>query len=90
MPPEFDAVVIGAGLVGSSAALALHRAGRRVLLVEHSGPPKAPDGDARALVLSAASVDVLTELVVWSRLASHSTPIRQIRVRDRGCFGTRE
>jgi len=85
--PEFDAIVIGAGLVGSSAALALHRAGRRVLLIEQSSPPQAPDGDARALVLSAASVEILTELGVWSRLEAHATPIRHIRVSDRGGFG---
>jgi len=34
---EFDAVVVGAGPAGASAALALARAGRRVVLVER-GP----------------------------------------------------
>lgn len=87
MQPEFDAIVIGAGLVGSSAALALHRQQRRVLLIEQSHAPQAPDGDARALVLSAASVEILSELEVWSRLAPHAIPIRHIRVSDRGGFG---
>lgn len=87
MPPEFDAVVIGAGLVGSSAALALHRHQRRVLLLEQGQAPQAPDGDARALVLSAASVEILSELGVWARLAAHAIPIRHIRVSDRGGFG---
>ncbi len=87
MQPDFDAIVIGAGLVGSSAALALHRQHRRVLLIEQAQAPQAPDGDARALVLSAASVEILSELGVWSRLVAHANPIRHIRVSDRGGFG---
>ena len=87
MQPEFDAVVVGAGLVGSSAALALHRQQRRVLLIEQGHAPQTPDGDARALVISAASVEILAELGVWSRLAAHALPIRHIRVSDRGGFG---
>ncbi|MBK8959447.1 MAG: FAD-dependent monooxygenase [Proteobacteria bacterium] len=84
MQSDYDAIVVGAGLVGSSAALALRRAGRRVLLLEQGPAPRAPDGDARALVLSAASVEILTELEVWPRLAPHATAIRHIRVSDRG------
>ena len=90
VPPDFDAVVIGAGLVGCSAALALHRAGRAVLLLESSPAPLAPAGDARALVLSAASVEILTELALWSRIAPHATSIRHIRVSDRGGCGALE
>ena len=87
MRPEFDAIVVGAGLVGSCTALAFYRAGRRVLLLDQGAPPQAPDGDARALVLSAASVEILTELDVWARLAPHALAIRHIRVSDRGGLG---
>ena len=87
MPPDFDAVIIGAGLVGSCAALALHRATRSVLLVDAAAPPQRPAGDARALVLSTASVEILTELGLWPRLAPHATPIRHIRVSERGGCG---
>jgi glycine/D-amino acid oxidase-like deaminating enzyme len=38
MPRSADAVVIGAGMVGASAAAALAAAGRRVVVVDRSGP----------------------------------------------------
>lgn len=88
MLPDCDVVVIGAGLVGSSAALALHRAGRSVLLLDPAPAPRqAPAGDARVLVLSAASVEILTALGLWAPLALHAMPIRHIRVSERGSCG---
>jgi 2-octaprenyl-6-methoxyphenol hydroxylase len=87
VPPDFATVVIGAGLVGSCAALALHRAARSVLLVDTAPAPQRPEGDARALVLSTTSVDILTELGLWPHLAPRATPIRHIRVSDRGGYG---
>lgn len=87
MLPDYDVVVVGAGLVGSSAALALHRAGHSVLLLDPAPPPQTPAGDARALVLSAASVEILTGLALWAQLAVHGIPIRNIRVSDRGGCG---
>src|SRR6201995_5611592 len=38
MPRSADAVVIGAGMVGASTAAALAAAGRRVVVVDRSGP----------------------------------------------------
>ncbi len=58
-----------------------------MLLVDSAAPPQLPAGDARALVLSTASVDILTQLELWPRLAPHATPIRHIRVSDRGGCG---
>ena len=90
MQPEVDALIVGAGLVGSCAALALRRAGLSVRLIEQAPAPRSPSGDARALVLSAASVETLSDLDLWPRLAPHAYPIRHIRVSDRGGFGALE
>src|ERR1700754_718575 len=38
LPPAADVVVIGAGMVGAATAAALAAAGRRVLVVDRSGP----------------------------------------------------
>lgn len=46
MHPQYDAIVIGAGLNGLAASAALGRAGKRVVLVER-GPT--PGGEARAM-----------------------------------------
>lgn len=40
--PQYEAVVVGAGPAGCAAALALHRAGRRVCLVDDTPPGAAP------------------------------------------------
>ena len=46
MRPEFDAVIVGAGLVGSACALALARAGAKVCLIEARATPAQLTPDA--------------------------------------------
>ena len=87
MRPEFDAVVVGAGLIGSACALALSRAGLHVSLIEARPAPTAASVDARALVLAPSSVAVFCELELWPSLAPHAHPITTIVVSDRGGCG---
>src|SRR5579875_424887 len=47
--PQFDAIVVGAGPAGSSAALALARAGLRVALIERGEYPGAKNVSGAAL-----------------------------------------
>ena len=55
-----DAIVVGAGVVGASAALALARAGLRVAIVEAHAPPawraEAPDLRVYALAPDASAL----------------------------------
>jgi 2-octaprenylphenol hydroxylase len=70
---RFDAVVAGAGMVGSCAAFALAGRGMRVALVEAAAPVDAVIGpsseyDLRVSAISPLSRQLLQELGVWQQL----------------------
>src|SRR5258708_30979920 len=79
----FDIAVIGGGLVGKTAALALTQGGRRVALLAQPCAPL-PEGaafDARVYALSASSQALLERLRVWQALdLSRLPPVYAIRV----------
>lgn len=68
--PTYDAVIIGGGLVGAAAALALKQQGRQIALVE----PRLPESDfnklesgwdARVYAISPANRQFLQKLEAW-------------------------
>ena len=63
---RYQVVIVGAGLVGAAAALALGRQGLRVALVERQ-PPQVPDEtwDTRIYAISPASQRFLERLGAW-------------------------
>lgn len=81
-----DAIVVGAGLVGSATALGLARAGLRVAIVEARAPaPWQADAppDLRVFAISPASSDLLAELGVWPAIvAARVAPYRHMQVWD--------
>ena len=61
--------VVGGGLVGAAAALALLKLGLRVVLVEQHLPPTPTDNwDPRIYAISPASEALLRELGAWQRM----------------------
>lgn len=76
-PLACDAVVVGAGPAGATAALALADAGLGVALV---GPDAARD--ARTTALLAGSVDLLARLGVWDDIRPHAAPLVVMRLVD--------
>lgn len=89
MKTDFDILVLGAGLVGTSLVCALEGRGLRVALVEAAAPSGPPPGfDARKLALAAASVQALTTLGVLEHAQPAPSPIRRIHVSRAGDFGT--
>ena len=66
---RYQVVIVGAGLVGAAAALALGRRGLRVALVERQ-PPHVPDEiwDTRIYAISPASQRFLESTGAWQRM----------------------
>lgn len=83
-----DIAIVGGGLVGSSLACALERAGLSVVLIEAAETPEVPPGfDQRKLALAQRSIDALDRLGVLAHLKALPTPIRRIHVSRVGDFG---
>ena len=82
--PDFDAVITGGGIVGSSAALCLAQCGYRVLLVDSKVPQPVRLGDgfnARTVALSPGSINLLGRLEALKDVRRGS--IKRIRVWER-------
>ncbi|AFJ02386.1 2-octaprenyl-6-methoxyphenol hydroxylase [Methylophaga frappieri] len=86
---DFDLLIVGAGLVGSSLALALKDSQLRVGLIEASPieTNAQPNYDDRGIALSYSSVLIFQQLGLWSDLSAFATAIEQIHISDRGHFG---
>jgi len=87
---QIDIAVVGAGVVGATAALALARDGWQVALVETREPPRwradAPDSkqlDLRVYAFAPDNVALLDELGVWRHVReARAQPYRAMRVWD--------
>ncbi|MDO9219784.1 MAG: UbiH/UbiF family hydroxylase [Thiobacillus sp.] len=79
---RYQVVIVGAGLVGAAAALALGRQGLRVALIERQ-PPQTPDEtwDTRIYAISPTSQRFLERCGAWQRLdASRIQPVFRMDV----------
>ncbi|HEX5802185.1 MAG TPA: FAD-dependent monooxygenase [Azospira sp.] len=81
---DTDVLIVGAGPVGMTLALALAAGGKRALLLDRR-PRGAHRDDPRALALSHGTRQLLAALGAWN--AAAGTPIHDIHVSQRGGFG---
>jgi ubiquinone biosynthesis UbiH/UbiF/VisC/COQ6 family hydroxylase len=89
---QADILVVGTGIAGLAAALALARQGLRVGLLGPRAPLPAPEADRfdpRVYALSPASRDLLADLGIWDALpADRITGVRRMEILgDRPALG---
>ncbi len=77
-PQVYDAVVVGGGPAGLTAAIALADVGAKTALLAR----RAPYADNRTTALLGASVDLLERLDVWRRLAEKAAALKVMRLVD--------
>lgn len=75
---HYDIAVVGAGLAGSLAAIALAEAGYRVALI---GPEPA-SSDGRTTALMDQSIEYLKTLNLWDKVQPVTAPLSTMRILD--------
>ncbi len=85
MVKQYDIVIVGAALVGASAAVALAKQGFNVALVDRKSPllPTRNDEiwDSRIYAISPGNADWLKDLGVWQRMnVDRVTPIAAMQI----------
>lgn len=75
---EFDIAIVGAGLAGSLAALALSDSGRSVALIA----PPARVADGRTTALMDQSIVFLKTLGLWDDIAPHAAALETMQILD--------
>ncbi len=81
---RFDAIIVGGGLAGGLAALALAQEGLDVALVDAEKPARFRDEafDGRTTAIAYASARVFRRLRLWPLIEADAEPIRDILVTD--------
>lgn len=90
---QVDVSIVGAGMVGASAAIGLAQLGLKVVLIDafafnSAVPDYTPSYDARSTALSWGTRDILTGLGVWSEVEKQACPITEVHVSEKDRFGT--
>jgi 2-octaprenyl-6-methoxyphenol hydroxylase len=75
---QFDIAIVGAGLAGQLAALALARSGRKLALVS----PATTHIDHRTTALMDQSIRFVEKLGLWDALKEHSAPLSTMQIID--------
>ena len=86
---NYDIVIAGGGMIGTSLALALVPLGLRVAVVEAIArkEDQQPSFDDRSTALSRSTQRMFEAMGLWDAVVAASTPIAGIHVSDKGRFG---
>ncbi|MDE0789088.1 MAG: 2-octaprenyl-6-methoxyphenyl hydroxylase [Woeseiaceae bacterium] len=86
---NYDIIIAGGGMIGTSLALALAPLGLRVAVVEAIARKESqqPSFDDRSTALSRSTQRMFEAMQLWDDVVAASTPISNIHVSDKGRFG---
>lgn len=89
MKAYYDILIVGAGIIGSSLALALSELPLRIAWVERR--PFHSDEDhlrpeSKPIALNLASLRILQTLNVWPILEMYANPIKRVHISKSACF----
>ena len=87
---DYDAVIIGGGMVGASLACALaNQKNKKIAVVEafEFDADSQPSFDDRVIALNYGSRRIWESMGLWSELEAFIEPIKDIHVSDRGYLG---
>lgn len=86
---NYDIVIAGGGMIGTSLALALAPLGLRVAVVEAIArkEDQQPSFDDRSTALSRSTQRMFEAMGLWEGVVAAATPIASIHVSDKGRFG---
>lgn len=89
LPPDYDVIIAGGGMVGASLAIALVGENIRIAVIEavSASADDQPSYDDRSLALSLSSQRVLHGLGLWDAVAATACPVEHIHVSDQHHFG---
>lgn len=82
MSEKFDIIIVGAGLVGASFALAMQDSGLKLALVEGVAPTApSPEWTSRVYAISPGSIEFLSEIGAWQQFdASRIAPVQGMHI----------
>jgi 2-octaprenyl-6-methoxyphenol hydroxylase len=86
---DYDIIIAGGGMIGTSLGLALAPLQLRVAVVEAvaRSDEQQPSFDDRSTALSRSSQRTFEAVGLWPDIVAASTPIKSIHVSDKGHFG---
>lgn len=86
---NYDIVIAGGGMIGTSLALALAPLGLRIAVVEAIArkQDQQPSFDDRSTALSRSTQRMFEAMGLWDAVVAAATPIASIHVSDKGRFG---
>jgi 2-octaprenyl-6-methoxyphenol hydroxylase len=89
MSHDYDIVIAGGGMIGTSLAIALAPLGLRVAVIEAVAREESaqPSFDERSTALSRSTQRMFEAMGLWPDIVAASTPITHIHVSDQGRFG---